>query len=216
MATTPHPDMLLVEQIRSGKPEAWTTLIAQYEGRLLSFVDSRLRRRASSEDVVQETFIGFLTSLPNYDTRRPLESYLFSIAAHKLTDYLRREGRRPALPLSSTGASDSGAWDVPGKGRPASSIARSGERRALEEEALARGLAEQIDNWRTKGDWQKVKCMELLFVRGAANKEVAATLGITEQQVANFKFDFLDRLRSLVKKQRLNEDVFPELYAEEE
>ena len=141
MPNTPHPDMLLVEQIRSGKPEAWNTLIAQYEGRLLSFVDSRLRRRASSEDVVQETFIGFLTSLPNYDTRRPLESYLFSIAAHKLTDYLRREGRRPALPLSSTATSGGGNWDMPGSGRPASSIARSGERRELEEEALARGIA---------------------------------------------------------------------------
>ena len=48
---------------------------------------------------MQETFIGFLTSLPNFDERRPLEGYLFSIAAHKLTDYLRREGRRPTLPL---------------------------------------------------------------------------------------------------------------------
>ncbi len=212
MPNSPHPDMLLVEQIRAGKPDAWNTLIAQYEGRLLSFVDSRLRRRASSEDVVQETFIGFLTSLPNYDTRRPLESYLFSIAAHKLTDYLRREGRRPALPLSSTATTGGGAWDMPGSGRPASSIARSGERRHLEEEALAHGIAEQIDSWRAKGDWQKVKCMELLFVRGEANKDVAAALGISEQQVANFKFDFLDRLRTLVKKQRLSEDVFPELY----
>jgi RNA polymerase sigma-70 factor, ECF subfamily len=215
MPNTPHPDMLLVEQIRSGKPEAWNTLIAQYEGRLLSFVDSRLRRRASSEDVVQETFIGFLTSLPNYDQRRPLESYLFSIAAHKLTDYLRREGRRPALPLSSTAHSSGGTWELPGSARPASSIARSGERRALEEEALAGGVAEQIDYWRTKGDWEKIKCMELLFVCGLGNKEVSEDLGITEQQVANFKFDFLARLRTLVKKQRLNEDVFPELYAEE-
>jgi len=214
MPNTTHPDLLLVEQIRSGQLDAWNTLIEQYEGRLLSFVDSRLRRRASSEDVVQETFIGFLTSLPNYDTRRPLESYLFSIAAHKLTDYLRREGRRPALPLSSTASTGGGNWDMPGGARPASSIARSGERKELEEEALARGIGEQIDHWRTKGDWEKVKCMELLFVRGAANKDVAIKLGITEQQVANFKFDFLDRLRKLVKNQRLNEDVFPELYNE--
>jgi RNA polymerase sigma-70 factor (ECF subfamily) len=209
-----HPDLLLVEQIRSGKPEAWTTLIAQYEGRLLSFVESRVRKRAASEDVVQETFIGFLTSLPNYDSRRPLESYLFSIAAHKLTDYLRREGRRPALPLSSTAHTSGGTWELPGSGRPASSIARSGERRAIEELALANGIAEQINNWREKGDWQKIKCMELLFVRGQANKDVAEALGITEQQVANFKFDFLARLRTLVQKQRLNEDVFPELYTD--
>ena len=66
-----------------------------------------------------------------------------------------------------------------------------------------------------KGDWEKVKCMELLFVRGAANKDVSTALDISEQQVANFKFDFLDRLRKLVKQQRLNEDVFPELYQDE-
>jgi RNA polymerase sigma-70 factor (ECF subfamily) len=214
MSDTSRPDTLLVQQIRTGKADAWNTLIAQYEGRLLSFVQSRLRQRAASEDVVQETFIGFLTSLPNYDARRPLESYLFSIAAHKLTDYLRREGRRPVLPLSSTAKSDGGAWDMPGSARPASSIARSGERRGLEEEAVAQGIAEQIEHWRTKGDWQKIKCMELLFARGEANKEVASKLGISEQQVANFKFDFLDRLRKIVKNQRLNEDVFPELYQE--
>jgi RNA polymerase sigma-70 factor (ECF subfamily) len=34
--------------------------------------------------------------------------------------------------------------------------------------------------------------------------------------VANFKFDFVARLRTLVKKQRLSEDVFPELYADDE
>jgi RNA polymerase sigma-70 factor, ECF subfamily len=215
MPDTLHPDTLLVEQIRNGKPEAWNALIGQYEGRLLSFVESRLRRRAASEDVVQETFIGFLTSLPNYDTRRPLESYLFSIAAHKLTDYLRREGRRPALPLSST-ANSGGDWDLPGRARPASSIARSGERRGLEEEAIAQGIAEQIAHWREKGDWQKIMCMELLFTRGTANKDAATMLGISEQQVANFKFDFIARLRNLVKKQRLNEDVFPELYGEGE
>jgi RNA polymerase sigma-70 factor, ECF subfamily len=213
MPDTLNPDVLLVQQIRTGKPEAWNSLIGQYEGRLLSFVQSRLRQRAASEDVVQETFIGFLTSLPNYDTRRPLESYLFSIAAHKLTDYLRREGRRPALPLSST-AKSGGEWDMPGSARPASSIARSGERRGLEEEAIAHGIAEQLAAWREKGDWQKIKCMELLFTRGEANKDVAAALGISEQQVANFKFDFIARLRTLVAKQRLSEDVFPELYAE--
>jgi RNA polymerase sigma-70 factor, ECF subfamily len=211
MPTSAHPDALLVEAIRRGKPEAWSDLIAQYEGRLLSFVDSRLRRRAASEDVVQETFVGFLTSLPNYDAQRPLESWLFTIASHKLTDHLRREGRRPAIPLSSADGSG-GNWEpVAAATRPASSIARSGERRQLEDEALAEAIQRQLDDWRTSGDWQKVKCMELLFVVGRGNKESAELVGLTEQQVANFKFDFLERLRKFVKQQRLNEDVFPEL-----
>ncbi len=210
MSSTAHSDALLVEAIRRGKPDAWTDLIAQYEGRLLSFVDSRLRRRSASEDVVQETFIGFLTSLPNYDPQRPLESWLFTIASHKLTDHLRREGRRPAIPLSSADGSG-GNWEPAGSGRPASSIARSGERRMLEDEALAEAIQRQLDLWRQEGDWQKVKCMELLFVVGRGNTETAELVGLTEQQVANFKFDFLERLRKFVRQQRLNEDVFPDL-----
>ncbi len=208
-------DALLIEEIRLGKPDAWNALIAEYEGRLLSFVESRLRRRAASEDVVQETFIGFLTSLPNYDQSRPLESYLFSIAAHKLTDYLRREGRRPTIPLSTTNNSEAD-WDVPGSASRASSLMRSGERRDLEEQAVADGMAVQIQRWREKSDYQKIMCMELLFVRGIANKEAASLLGITEQQVANFKFDFLARLRKFVRGAKLSQDVFPELYEEEE
>jgi RNA polymerase sigma-70 factor (ECF subfamily) len=88
---------------------------------------------------------------------------------------------------------------------------RSGERRKLEETALVAVLRELFDHWRARGDWEKIKCMELLFVRGWANKDAAAALNISEQTVANHKFDFLAKLRAAVKKQDLPEDVFPEL-----
>ena len=102
-------DQLLVARVREGGSEAWEELIARYEGRLLAFVQSRIGNRTTSEDVVQETLMGFLTSLPNYDSDRTrLESFLFSIAAHKLTDVLRRQGRRPTLPLLPPDASGSG------------------------------------------------------------------------------------------------------------
>jgi RNA polymerase sigma-70 factor (ECF subfamily) len=213
MPSASEADNLLVTRIRDGQPEAWTELIQRFEGRLLAFVESRVGRRAASEDIVQETFIGFLTSLPNYDDSRALEGYLFSIAAHKLTDHLRREGRRPAISLSHE-STTSGGWDLTGPARHASSIHRSAERKKLEERAIAEALADQVEHWRNKQDWTKIKCMELLFVCGWANKDVANELDITEQQVANFKFDFLARLRTAVKKLGLSEDVFPELYEE--
>lgn len=212
----PHSeaDTLLISRVRAGDGDAWEEVISRFEGRLLAFVNSRLGRRGQSEDVVQETFIGFLTSLPNYDESRSLESYLFSIAAHKLTDHLRREGRRPTLPLSG-GASSGGQWEPPANVRPASSIMRSGERRGLEAKALAAAMAEQFERWRERGDWTKLRCIELLFVRGAANKEVATLLDISEQQVANFKFDFLARLRTTVRRLAPSREVFPEVYEEE-
>src|SRR5919109_2602492 len=89
-------DRLLIQQIRQGSPGAWEQLIARYEGRLLAFAERRLRDRAASEDVVQEAFVGFLNSLPNFDEKRELQTYLFTIASYKVTDHLRRSGRRPA------------------------------------------------------------------------------------------------------------------------
>lgn len=211
MPVSSDADSLLIERIRRGEGEAWSDLIMRYEGRLLAFVESRLGRRGPSEDIVQEAFLGFLNSLPNYDGKRPLESYLFSICAYKLTDHLRREGRRPAVPLSA-GADSTGDWQLQGSGRPASSIARSGERKELEEKAVSEALADQIERWRERGEWTKLMCAELLFVRGWANKDAAEELKITEQQVANYKFDFIARLRSLIRHQELSEEVFPELY----
>src|SRR5215207_4554833 len=88
-------DRLLVQQIRAGDERAWDTLISRYEGRLIAYVQRRLRDRPASEDVVQETFVGFLNSLPNFDDSRELQTYLFTIASYKLTDHLRRVGRHP-------------------------------------------------------------------------------------------------------------------------
>src|SRR5919202_1022127 len=95
-------DRLLIQQIRRGDPQAWEQLIARYEGRLLAFAERRLRDRAASEDVVQEAFVGFLNSLPNFDETRELQTYLFTIASHKLTDYLRRIGRHPLRAASDS------------------------------------------------------------------------------------------------------------------
>jgi RNA polymerase sigma-70 factor, ECF subfamily len=215
MAASNQSDHLLVQRVRAGEADAWQELIARFEGRLFAFVEHRVRNRAAAEDVVQETFIGFLTSLPNYDTRRALESYLFSIAAHKLTDHLRREGRRPVLPLASATDTNPSSWDPPGAARAASSIVRSGERRGMEESALVTALSEQVAVYHRRGDWQKLACVELLMVRGWANKEVAARLEISEQQVANFKFEFLAKIRAAVRRQGLPEDVFPELYEDQ-
>lgn len=192
-------DKLLIGQVRTGDPGSWQGLIERYEGRLLAFVDSRLHDRATSEDVVQETFVGFLTSLPNYDEKRDLEAYLFSIAAHKMTDHLRRQGRRP---IDQFGSDDHGRplEEVPGGARAASSIARSGERRDEEEKLLADSLRQILHEWIGRGDYDRMRCLELLIVKGWANKDVARYLNLTEQAVASYKFQTISRLKDMARR----------------
>ena len=194
----------LVDRIRRGEAGAWEECIARFEGRLLAFAQSRLRNSAAAEDIVQETFIGFLTALPNYDDRTPLESFLFAIAAHKLTDHLRRSGRRPALGLPGGDSTQPGA-ELEGPSRVASSLARSYERKTAEAGVVAECLKELIARWQEHGEWERLKCLELLLVRGRPNKEVAARLGLTEQTVANHKHFVVTKLKEAGTRARLRE-----------
>jgi RNA polymerase sigma-70 factor (ECF subfamily) len=203
-------DDVLIAKIRQGDSDAWQMLIDRYEGRLLAYTRSRIRDAAAAEDIVQEAFVGFLVSLPNYDGGRPLESYLFSICAYKLTDHLRREGRRPSIQLHGR-SSSSGEMPVPGTARVASSIARSVERKRLEEHLVRDGIAEQITRWQKNGNWVKLKAVELMIVLGWGNKQVAEALSLSEQQVANLKSDFQIRMKAIIKRSELDESVFPEL-----
>lgn len=93
----------------------------------------------------------------------------------------------------------------------ASSIARSVERKRLEENVIRDAIAEQIDRWRHADNWVKLKAIELIFVLGWGNKQVAESLALSEQQVANYKSDFLIRMKAIIKRSELDASVFPEL-----
>ncbi len=190
----------MVSQIRLGDQRAWQSVIAKYEGRLLAYVEQRLSDRSHAEDIVQETFIGFLNSLPNFDGRRSLENYLFSICAYKLTDHLRRIGRKPMRSIDLSTGTDTLGNRLPGNERVASSIARSAENRAKSEAAIVHALREQIHKWKTQGDWQKLICLELVIVAGRPNREVAQLLNVSEQKIANYKSDFIARTKQQIEK----------------
>lgn len=213
-------DASLLVGVRRGEATAWERLIARYEGRLLAFAESRLGDRTAAEDVVQEAFFGFLTALPNYDEQTPLESFLFAIAAHKLTDVLRRKGRRPALSLVPRDDSSSGAdahsgraaqREPAGRERKASSMARSTERRVIEERVLGDCLRGLIQSWYSRGEFERLQCVELLFVLGWSNKDVAARLSLSEQAVANHKSFVVGKLKEAATTARLRDIDWPRL-----
>ncbi|MGQ9770067.1 MAG: RNA polymerase sigma factor [Thermogutta sp.] len=211
---TSESERHLIARVRAGDSEGWEEIIRRYEGRLYSYFSHHVKNRQTAEDLVQETFVGFLVSLPHYDARRSLENWLFSIAAHKLTDHYRRLGRRAVIALEN-GDDPTASQAVGGRRqRGPSTVAASHERRSIEEHALCQAIAEQISLWKASREWLKVSCMELLFLRGWGNNRAAQFLNIDEQQVANWKFDFLRRLRERLRAQGLPHEVFPELQSD--
>ena len=212
MSNLNDADRLLLSQIRAGDEDAWQQFIARYEGRLLAFINARLANRNQAEDIVQETLIGFLTSLPNYNEATPVESFLFAIAAHKLTDALRRAGRRPAVALPGAySKSDGGNASLPGPARRASTLLRSREDRNSEQTVVRDCLQSLINQWLRDGELERLQCAELLFVLGWPNKDVAHRLAISEKAVANHKFFIVSKLKQAAASIGLTDVSLPEL-----
>jgi len=207
---TTESDRLLITRVRQNDQSAWAELDKRYRGRLTAYVRRRLKDHASVEDVVQETFIGFSHSLVNYDDKRDLQTWLFTIAAHKVTDQLRKMGR---LRYQTGTDSDEEIMvqAADDRQRVASSLARSAERRESEEDALGLAMRELVREFQAKGEWTKVMALELLYVKGWGNAEVAARLKKSEQDIANLKFQAKKRLRDHLSASNLSPAVFPEL-----
>mgnify|MGYP001092674931 CR=1 FL=1 len=105
-------DETLVESYRSGQGsvagQAFATLVDRYAQELFHFLVRFVGNRATAEELFQEVFLQVHLSIDSFDVERRFKPWLFTIAANKARDYLRRNNRRQATPLSALTADEEG------------------------------------------------------------------------------------------------------------
>jgi RNA polymerase sigma-70 factor (ECF subfamily) len=86
------------------------TLIERHQPELLRFLTRLMGDAAGADDVFQEAFLQVHLSSDTFDPTRRFRPWLFTIAANKARDHLRKKGRRRTLELSAPvdGDSDGG------------------------------------------------------------------------------------------------------------
>lgn len=66
-------------------------LYEKYKQDIFMYLNSLTHDISLSEDLVSETFLSAITSLPNFKGNSDIKTWLFSIARHKWYEYLRKE-----------------------------------------------------------------------------------------------------------------------------
>lgn len=94
-------DEQLVVAYREGNVDALPELISRYEKELFHFLIRFAGNRAFAEDLFQEAFLQVHKSAATFDASKRFKPWLFTIAANKARDHLRREKRRRTAPLSA-------------------------------------------------------------------------------------------------------------------
>ncbi|VAX37675.1 RNA polymerase sigma-54 factor RpoN [hydrothermal vent metagenome] len=97
----PRSDEKLVEAYRKGESDAFRLLVERYHDDLLRFLVRLGGDRQLAEDAFQDAFLQVHISLGSFDSSRRFRPWLFTIAANKARDLLRKKGRRHTLDLSA-------------------------------------------------------------------------------------------------------------------
>jgi len=104
-------DAELLVSFAAGDQAAFSTIVTRYKDGLYAFLKKFLNRQDLIEDVFQETFLQLFTSRESFDPARPLRPWLFTIAANKAKDALRKQQRTAAISIGAIANSDEMSFD---------------------------------------------------------------------------------------------------------
>jgi RNA polymerase sigma-70 factor (ECF subfamily) len=193
-------DDALLRRLRAGDDDAFMTLVERYSPLMLRIALGYVRSRAVAEDVVQDAWLGFLTSLDRFEGRSSLKTWILRIVANQARSRGEREWR--SVPVSALTPADEDPAVDPARFRPFDDPRYPGgwtlppvplpEEQLLAEETLAR-VREAIAGLPAR----QQEVILLRDVEGWEPEEVSEALGITDgnQRV------LLHRARSKVRNE---------------
>lgn len=81
----------LIKKVLTNGEDGAKVFLEKYQKPLLSFIKKRSKNKGDAEDILQETLVSALNSLPGFNFKSPLFSWLCAIAKHEACDFYRRE-----------------------------------------------------------------------------------------------------------------------------
>ena len=104
-------DAELMQRYVEGDEVAFREIVNRYKNSLYAFLKQFLSQSDLVDDVFQETFLQLFTSRASFDPSRPLRPWLFTIAANKAKDALRKAQRTSAVPIGTISESEDMSFD---------------------------------------------------------------------------------------------------------
>ena len=104
-------DAELFDRFAAGEEAVFREIVSRYKDGLYAFLRYFLNRQDLVDDVFQETFLQLFISRESFDTSRSLRPWLFTIAANKAKDALRKQQRTAAIPIGTIAVSEELSFD---------------------------------------------------------------------------------------------------------
>ncbi len=205
-----------IRALQERKDAEWLRVEQTFCGRLLAYANRRTGDLQASEDIVQETLLGAVRGIDDFDAGFSFEQYLFGICRNRTIDYLRRKKAR-TLSVGEDEEASGGLDAFATGGETPSAIVRGRELSERARELLTVILRDWVEETWQQGEFLRLCVIEALFSGGWRNRDVWRRFRLRDETtVAGIKFRALKRLRQLAAVRESKNDLLRFLAAAEE
>ncbi len=204
MVNAPTDEQLLADHL-AGDGASFESLVRRYQKELYQFVLRFTNSSAAAEDVVQDAFLQVHLVGATFDTSRRFKPWLFTIAANKARDWLRRRTRRQEVPLDAkVGGEDGGNQSFADLLADDQQSAGADLDQDVSRQVVQRVVREMPDNLR--------EVLVLGYFHGFAYKEMASVLdvplGTVKSRLHAAVASFARRYKATAQNAPAHEDMF--------
>lgn len=79
-----------LQRLQNGDQMAWQQLVDEWGERLHKYLQAKLPSREDAEDVLNETLIGAVNGLKNFDGAVAISTFIYTIANRRVADFYRK------------------------------------------------------------------------------------------------------------------------------
>lgn len=207
------PDIQLLQEREDSE---WLRVEREYCGRLLAYAQRRTGDLQSSEDIVQETLLGAVRGIDDFDRSFSFEQYVFGICRNRTIDHLRRKKAR-TIQVGEDDEGFPGLEALATQSETPSAIVRGRELSARARELLGSILRDWVEETWRQDEFLRLCVIEALFAGGWRNRDTWKRFELRDETaVAGIKFRALKRLRQLAAVRESGNDLLVYLAAAEE
>ena len=169
----------LVQRAQRGDKEAFAQLYEVHFDKIYRYVILRVGNKAEAEDMTQQVFVKAFESINSFRWKGiPFSAWLYRIAHNLVVDHIRREKKRPTVPLEES--------LVVGDSEPHTEVERK-----LDIERMVSAT------WQLTEAQREV--ISLRFAAGLPIAEVAKTVGKSEGAVKALQHSAIAALRKILQ-----------------
>src|SRR5262245_45468758 len=205
-----------IARLQAREDQEWLRVERAFCGRLLAYAHRRTGDRQAAEDVVQETLLGAVRGIDDFDPLFTFEQYLFGICKNRTIDHLRRRKAR-TLQLREEGEGPQPIEHLARETETPSAIVRGRELSDRAQELYAEILREWVEETWNEREFLRLCVVEALFSGQWRNRDVWKRFDLRDETaVAGIKFRALKRLRQLAAVEESGNALLHYLAAAEE